>query len=620
MNFSAVWNAVQIIAGTVASLPLILYRRVGDNGKEREVDHPLYDVLHNLPNPEMTSFTFREVLQGHLLLHGNAYAQILRDTSGRTSQLWPIDPQVVEVKRDGRRMIYRVRESAGNDKIIAAENMLHIPGMGFDGRMGYSVISKAREALGLGLAMEEFQARFYGQGTNLGGYLQHPGKMSDQAHERLKKSISERHGGLKNAHTWMVLEEGMKAERLGMPLEDAQFLESRTFQVGEIARWFNLPPHKLKELSKATFSNIEQQQIEFVVDSIRPWLVRWEQHIAWKLLSKDERKRLFAEFLIDALLRGDTESRMKAYGMMRQNGVINANDWRRLENMNPIEGKAGSSYWMPLNMVDANTGPAEPKNAEPMQEEDKLPNFELRALRSLKARRRTAEAWKEVFRSVEKDVLSREVPAIRKIAQKTLKTRTTADFLEEMNGYYNGNFRGFLHRRFGGLFGQYGEVIYPLAAEEIGAGVELTDEYRQWLAEYTDHSTNRYIESSRGQLKELAMEHRENDALGEIEKRLGEWEAKRPDKIAELEVVNGECGTAQFVYYAAGFRTVWVTFDESCPYCESLNGRTVSRGENFIPAGVAFQPDGAERPLVTTQNISHPAAHEGCDCSVRAAI
>ena len=363
MNFSAVFNAVQIIAGTIASLPLVLYRRPDEKSKERFTNHPLYDVLHNQPNPQMTSFNFREMLQAHLLLRGNAYAQIVRDTAGRVVELWPWNPESVEILYKGREVFYKLRVTATEELILPAVDVLHIPGLGFDGRLGYSVLTKARESMGLGLAMETFQARFYGAGTNIGGVLEHPGRLGEEAHKRLKADIDEKYSGLGKSHRVLVLEEGMKYVKSGMPLEDAQFLESRVFQIAEICRWFNLPPHKLKELSKATFSNIEQQQIEFVQDSIRPWLVRWEQHLVWKLLTAEDRRTLFAEFLIDGLLRGDTKSRMEAYAVMRQNGIISADEWRSKENMNPIGGRAGEILWMPLNMVDAREEPPEPAPA-----------------------------------------------------------------------------------------------------------------------------------------------------------------------------------------------------------------------------------------------------------------
>ena len=365
MNFSAVFCAVNIIAGTIASLPLQLYRRIGEGAKEPYRDHPLYYLLHNQPNPEMTSYVFREIMQSHLLLRGNAYAEIIPDRIGRPAELWPWNPLAVSIKRgDDEQIYYAVREGAGEERKVPAERMLHIPGLGFDGRMGYSVITKARETFGLGLGMEEFQARFYGQGANVGSVLTHPGKLGDKAFERLKKDIDEKRTGLGQAHRTMILEEGMGLEKMGMPLNDAQFLESRVFQIGEIARWFNLPPHKLKELSKATYSNIEQQQIEFVQDSIRPWAVRWEQHISWKLLRPDERKELFAEYNLDGIQRGDFQTRMEGYAAMRNAGAINADEIRAKENMNPIGGKAGATYWRPLNMGDAETDETEQPEEE----------------------------------------------------------------------------------------------------------------------------------------------------------------------------------------------------------------------------------------------------------------
>jgi len=603
---------------------LIFYRRLNERGKERFTAHPLYDVLHNLANREMTSFVWREVSQAHLLLWGNVYSQIIRNRIGQVIELWPLNPAAVEVKRDeNNKIIYEVTEKSGK-RTFQAEEILHIPGLGYDGRKGYSVLTMARESMGLGLAMETFQARFYGAGTNIGGVLEHPGKLGPEAFKHLQESVKKEYGGLSKSHGLFVAEEGMKYKPVGMPLEDAQFLDSKVFQIGEIARWFNLPPHKLKELSKATFSNIEQQQIEFVQDSIRPWLVRWEQHIAWKLLSREERKRFFAEFLIGGLLRGDMESRMKALAVQRQNGIITADEWRSLENMNPMGGRAGKAIWMPLNMLDVNSPLPEPKPekkpGEGEQEGKASTDYGFRVEpRSVVARRRTAKAYKAVFRAMEKEILAKEIPAIKKIARKTLKTRDSGEFIYAIGEFYT-EFKKFVRERFAGVFAQYGEAIYPLAADEIGTSPDLTDEYKAYLAEYTDHSTNRYIESSRGQLKAVVLKHRENDAVKEIEKRLAEWEERRPDKVADLETVNGESGTASFVYLAGGFRTEWVTFDKSCPYCESLNGKTVSQGMNFINAGESFQPDGAESPLIVTQNISHPAAHEGCDCSVRASF
>ncbi|KKL91847.1 hypothetical protein LCGC14_1890610 [marine sediment metagenome] len=611
-----------IYGGTIGSLPWILYKRIDEKNKVRWVDHPLYNCLHNQANSEMTSLVWREISMNHLLLLGNAYSQIIRNAKGQTRELWPLDPTLIEIKRDENgKIYYELRVSAGKNETFPAENILHIPGLGYDGRRGYSVLALAREGLGLGLSMETFQARFYGKGTNLGGVLEHPGKLGDIAHEHLKKSIKEEFAGINKSHGVFIAEEGMKYIKLGMPLQDAQFLGSRLFQILEFCRWFNLSAYKLKDYSNATFSNIEHLAIEFVQDSIRPWAVRLEQHVNWKCLKDDERKSLFNELLLDGLLRGDVESRNKALAVQRQNGVISANDWRAIENKNPLEGPAGDAIWQPLNMIDANAPPEEKPSEDKVEEEPeekKLISFESRASRAIKSRRRMAEAFKPLYRNMEKEILKKERAGILKIVKKTLTQRDADDFIFAIDEFYE-KFRKFIHNQFAGINSEYGNAIYPIAAEEVNADVEQTAEFAVYLNEFADHSTNRYVESSRGQLKQVVLKHRENDPAEAVEKRLDEWDERRPDKVAGREVVDLESGIAQFVYYGAGFRTVWVTFGKSCPYCMSLNGRTVSQGMNFLNAGQAFEPDGAVNgPLVVTQNISHPAAHSGCDCSVSA--
>jgi len=470
--------------------------------------------------------------------------------------------------------------------------------------------------------METFQSRFYGAGTNLGAIFQHPGRLSQQAHDNLQKDLTEKYAGLAKSQKAIILEEGMTFKKVGMPLNDAQFLESRTFQVVEIARWFNLPPHKLKELSKATFSNIEQQQIEFVQDTIRPWLVRWEQHTSWKLLDEGERRRLFAEFMIDALLRGDIETRNAALSTQRMNGAINANEWRAMLNMNPIPGRAGTLYWQPLNMTDAgepdtiaaSEGPPAPDDDE--EEENSLSPKEQRQRRTVQSRRRVAQAYKSVFMNAVQRILAKETKAIRRLAKKNFSERQLGEFVFDINQYYK-TFRNTISKEIGGVYSQYGEAIYPMAADEINADVEPTAEYMAYVAEFTETTTKRYVSSSVAQLTKMAQEE---DPLAAIEERLEHWEETRAEQIAGREIVDGEAGFAQFVYYSFGFSTVWVTFGKNCPYCDSLDGMVISRGMNFLSAGQAFQPEGADSPLVVSGNVSHPGAHGGCDCSVMASL
>lgn len=350
LKLSAVWACVNVISQTTSSLPLNIYRSRKDGGKDKLTKHPLQRLLHDAPNPDMTAMLFRETLQAHTLTWGNGYAEIVRNGAGRPVELWPIDPSTIEAKRtDAGALFYQIRNT---DTKINPMNILHIPGMSFDGVVGYSIIRMAREGLGLTSASEKFGAALFGNGAIASGVLSIPGELGDEAYNRLKKSLNEEHVGAGKSHKPMLLEGGLQFTQTSIPPDDAQFLETRKFQTEEIARWFNVPLYKIKNLDKATFSNIEQQAIEFVVDTIRPWLVRWEQEIKRKLLMPSERD-VFAEHKVDALLRGDTKARYAAYHTGRQAGFLSVNDIRAFENMNPIEG--GDIYLTPLNMADAAT-------------------------------------------------------------------------------------------------------------------------------------------------------------------------------------------------------------------------------------------------------------------------
>lgn len=350
MRIGAVYACVRVLSESVASLPLHVYRREGDKRTLAD-NHPLYKLLHSQPNREMTSFQWREVMMAYLTLWGNAYSQIERDSQGRIVALWPIHPGRVLPERTKTGDIrYRVTMN-GKTVYIRFEDMLHIPALGFDGLVGASPIQLARQSLGLSVAAEKFGARYFGQGTNLGGFIKHPSNITKPAQERLKEQIAEQHKGLDNSHGILLLEEGMEFSNVAIPPEDSQFIETRKFQVTEIARIFRVPPHMIADLDRATFSNIEHQGIEFVQHTLRPWLVRWEQQLKMKLLPRSD---VFAEFNVDGLLRGDTESRYKAYATARQNGWMSANDIRRLENQDPLPSEIGDVYLTPKNMDASN--------------------------------------------------------------------------------------------------------------------------------------------------------------------------------------------------------------------------------------------------------------------------
>ena len=346
MQTSAVYACVRILAETVASLPLHTYKRI-DKGKEKALEHDLYYLLHDAPNPEMTSFIFRETMMSHLLLWGNSYSQILRDGRNNVKGLYPLMPDKVTVDRDKTGEIYYIYNKDGEQYPLRNDQVLHIPGLGFDGLIGYSPIAMAKNSIGVAIATEEYGSKFFSNGANPSGVLEHPGTIKDP--KRVRDSWNAVYQGSSNAHKVAVLEEGMSFKAIGIPPDQAQFLDTRKFQIEEICRIFRVPPHLVANLERATFSNIENQSISFVVHTIRPWLIRIEQSINKALFKESETKTHFVSFTVDGLLRGDYKTRMEGYAVGIQNGFLSPNDVRGLENMNVIEN--GEIYCMNGNML-----------------------------------------------------------------------------------------------------------------------------------------------------------------------------------------------------------------------------------------------------------------------------
>ena len=347
----AVYACVRVLSEAIAQLPLHLYK-YNDNGKERVPQHPLYFLLHDQPNPEMTSFVFRETLMSHLLIYGNAYAQIIRNGRGDVIGLYPLMPDKMKVDRDEKnRLIYiysRYDEANPNlkeqgDIVLYADEVLHIPGLGYDGLVGYSPIALAKNAIGISIACEDYGASFFGNNANPSGVLEHPGVIKNP--DKLRDAWHRAYGG-RNAHKVAVLEEGVKFTPISIPNNEAQFLETRKFQIEEIARMYRVPLHMIGDLDHATFSNVEHLSLDFVKYSLDPWIVRWEQGLMKALLSHSEKGKYFIKFNVEGLLRGDYASRMQGYATARQNGWMSANDIRELEDMNMIPDELGGNLYL----------------------------------------------------------------------------------------------------------------------------------------------------------------------------------------------------------------------------------------------------------------------------------
>ena len=352
MQMTAVYSCVRILSEAVASLPLNVYRYTENGGKEKAIDHTLYRLLHDEPNSEMSSFIFRETLMTHLLLWGNAYAQIIRNGKGEVVALYPLMPDRMTVDRDRNGRLYYKYTKSNDDAptmetgsvYLDPSDVLHVPGLGFDGLVGYSPIAMAKNAIGLAIAAEEYGSKFYANGAAPSGVLEHPGTLKDP--ERVRNSWNSTFGGSSNSHKVAVLEEGMKYTPISISPNEAQFLETRKFQINEIARIFRVPPHMVGDLEKSSFSNIEQQSLEFVKYTLDPWVIRWEQALYRSLLTEEEKKELFFKFNVEGLLRGDYASRMNGYATARQNGWMSANDIRELEDLDRIPEELGGDLYL----------------------------------------------------------------------------------------------------------------------------------------------------------------------------------------------------------------------------------------------------------------------------------
>lgn len=503
----AVFSAVQLLAETIGSLPLITYRRLQPAGKERVQAHTIYGLLHDSPNPEIPALTFIETLMGHVLTWGNAYAEISRSTAGRANGLWMLRPDRVEPERNAqtKAIQYRITGQNGGTTVVRAEDVLHIRGLGFDGLRGYSPISVARQGIGLGVAAERYGAAFFGNGARPGGVFVHPNKLDDAGRENLRRSWEEHHKGTDNAHKVGWLQEGITWQQIGIPPEDAQFLQTRQFQITEIARLFRIPPHMLGDLERATFSNIEHQGINFVTYSLVPWLKRFEQEFKRKLFPAEP--EIFAEFLVSGLLRGDAAARSSYYRERFMIGTLSQNDIRAMENENPIEN--GDRYLVPLNMTsdpddvadDTNSDAGDPPTIGP----------DARSRTGSPALEDVAAAFEPVWADAIGRVLRVEADKVRRAAKRD-------DGPERIDAFYRKH-RNHVEREFLPALDGLADALAVI----LGGEVERSE-----LASLLAGCAARHIELSRRQVLGV-------DPVG-LDDVLTTWESIRPAIRATEEV------------------------------------------------------------------------------------
>ncbi len=500
LNYSAWWNGVDIISSQVAVRPRILYRRLDDDSRERAKTHPVYRLLHDEPNEYMTPFVFWQTLMYHVLVWGNGYAEIEYDNALRPIALWPIVPGTIEPKMVNGSLRY-VQPAGGTT--LLPEDILHVPGLGFDGLCGYSVLAMARSSLGLSMAAERYGANFFGGGAWPGLVLQHPGRLDEDQRKRVEASLNAEHGGVDRAHKALVLEAGMTVEKVGIPPDDAQFLGTREFQIEEMARWMNLPPHKLKHKSgERPGGNIETEQIEFETDTLLPWFVRVEQECSRKLITKSQRSTFYVEHLMDSRTRAvPTEARYRVYGLARQWGLLSVNDIRRTENLNSI-GPDGDRYLEPENMRPVDEEP-QPPALPPAPAVPALPP----AVDAAPAKARMQAARRALLVDAAGRFVRRESAAAKRASK-----RGHDGFHAWIEDFYAGEqgvLTGFLEPAVRFLWDAQGRAGDPRV---IVQGLE-----------------GAFLERSRGELLALKA----SDLEAEVERRMARWELQRPVELAD---------------------------------------------------------------------------------------
>ncbi len=376
MRYITIYSCVRVRSESFASLPVSVYRR-RKNGKGRDeiAGHPLYNKIHGTPNAEMTSLTWRETMNSQLDLSGNCYSIITTNKRGQVIDLypWPWDQVQVKRNKDTRKIEYEIYEKGLKVETLPPERIFHVPGLGYDGVLGYSIISLMREYVGLGMAVNEFIDRFYGQGMNVGTILQTDNPMGEDEVEQLRTQFMEKGAGLANSWLPLILHNGLKFNRIPMTLVDAQIIEILKLTETQICGLYRVPPHMIANLDRATFDNIEEQGIEYVIYSLLPQITRYEQTMNWKLFTPSEREQgYYVKFNVDGLLRGDSEARAKYLTAKRQQGVINADEWRELDDENPIGGIAGTAYLVNGNMISTETAAGQQANqangVQPLQQ------------------------------------------------------------------------------------------------------------------------------------------------------------------------------------------------------------------------------------------------------------
>lgn len=516
LNYSAVWCATRVLSSTTSMLPRKVYRRLKGGGKEEATDHRMYRIVHRRPNPEMGAMMFGLPLVQQQVNGGNAYAELERNSRGEIINQWPIHCSRVTPYRDGGVLRYAIRNNDGGTGYLDKEDILHFPNIiTSDGICGKGVIQHARESIGMGIATERHGASYFGNGAKPGIVVNHPHRFSDTARQNFRREWNELYQGPNNAHRMALLAEGATITQLGASMDDAQFLQTREHNINEFARWYGTPPHLLYDLRRATFSNIDAQEIEYVTFSALPLLVIHEQEYTRKLFTEEEQEEYFVEHVLDALLRGDALARAQSLQLQLQNGALNIDEWRAIENRNPIQDGSGKKHFIQMNMTTTEKAgeeppkPAAPK-VGPQVDEPPVVDGEPQQRHGAKF----ILAHRSLMAQITGRLIRKEAKAIRSAANKP------EVFLSSMEAFYVEHELHFVSELIPSLRSAL-SILNP----KLDAGTEA-----KRIAKH-------HIDQARSELLEAAGVKPEQfkDA---IETRVSAWENTGADALADAELSN----------------------------------------------------------------------------------
>jgi len=641
LEWTALSAGVRRISSIAAMLPLPVFERQDDGGKEPKRSHPVFNAINRAANPEMTALEYREMLIAHIILFGVSYTEIVTDRRGRVRELWPINPDRVRIKRDvGDDLVFKVRlprrfnrNGRALEVDFTSDQMLRIPGFATGGLIGESLVDLHKETIGLGLATERFAAKFFGQGAAPSGVLETDKSLSDKAYERLREDADTIYSGLDQQHRLALLEEGLKWKQITTDPERSQLVEARRLDDRKAAQILNIQPHLIGDMSDATFSNIEMQSLEFVMYTMLPWLRRIESRITMQLFGEGE-ENLFAEHVVEGLLRGDSQARAEFYQARMQTGSITPNEIRALENDNPVPG--GDMPFIPLNMIPlqqakglsidqrARLLAAEAEPVE-MERRQTIPGSPGEAS-LVAARKRLIRAFSPMLQDKAEQLIRGEVRNVSELL-KQVPADNLERLLNELERFYRNDHPAFVRSVMRPVFRSLTQAVASESADRVDTSID-EERVQSFADEYTDKFAVRESASSRRQLQDVARKSRNEDrtAPEAIEQRLEEWEGRgesdivpRPAKVATEEVHRLSNASARFAFAAGGVTAlIWRNVGtENCPLCQSLEGKVVDIQGTFLGEGDEINIEGDEpSTLKTRTDIGHPPLHQGCDCMI----